>query len=84
MTLSDLIAKLFEYSEFTSCNSLANYTEQTQPFTDAFINGTKAAREKEDLLFDALTNDISADEFVSAIELIKTVRRNQIDREQFL
>jgi len=81
-TLSNLITKLFKASEFAPfADSLAKHTGQTQPFTAAFLKGTKAAREKEDLLFDALTNDISADELLTAIELIKTVRAQQIERE---
>ena len=84
MHLSDVINELFKASEFTSSNSLASTTQQTQPFTDAFLKGTKAAREKEDILFHALTKDISVKELLSAIDLIRKVRESQIEREQFL
>lgn len=84
MELSELIKKLYQQSEFTSVNSLAEYTNNTQPFTDAFVNSTKSARTKEDNIFDALTNDISADELIAAIELIKQVRLKAIEKEQML
>lgn len=84
MRLSDLIKELLNRSEFTSINSLAEYTGQTQPFTDAFVNSTKAAREKEDLIFDALTNDISVEELLHAIDLIKSIRAKEIEREQII
>ena len=84
MKLSTLIKELYWQSEFTSVNSLAETTANTQPFTDSFINSTKVARKKEDQLFDSLTKDISVGELLSAIELIKQVRLNQIEKEQFL
>ena len=84
MKLSKLITELFNLSEFTNSNSLAIHTGQTQPFTDAFLRGLKAAREKEDKIFDALTSDISVGELLAAIELIRKVREAQIEREQFL
>ncbi|WP_291866626.1 hypothetical protein [Maribacter sp.] len=84
MKLSNLIRELFNKSEFTSPGSLAVHTNQTHPFVDAFINGSKASREKEDLLFEELTKGITADELLAAIELIKVVRLNEIERNQFL
>ena len=84
MKLSTLIKELFDASEFTSPNSLASATDQTQPFTDAFINSTKASREKEDALFEALTPGVSVDEVLAAIELIKSIKANMIEAEQFL
>lgn len=84
MKLSKLIKYLFDASEFTTPNSLASTTNQTQPFTDAFINSTKASREKEDALFHALTSDVSVDEVLAAIELIRSIRANQIEADQFL
>lgn len=84
MNLSVLIDRLFKQSEFTSVGSLAVHTKQTQPFVDAFVNGTKTAREKEDILFEELTKGITAEEIVAAIELIKVVRLNEIERNQFL
>jgi hypothetical protein len=84
MKLTDLITQLFKSSEFDFSNSLANHTGQTQPFTDAFLKGSKGAREKEDILFHALTSDISVEELLSAIDLIRKVRHTQIERGQFI
>ena len=84
MKLTDLLKLLLHWSDFENPNTLANYTSQTQPLVSAFIYGTKKTREKEDAIFDALTNDISAEELLSAIELIKTVRQGIIERDQFL
>ena len=80
MKLSTLIKELFNASEFTSPNSLANYTQQTQPFTDAFINSSKSSREKEDVLFEELTKDITVSELLSAIALIKHIKNDNSDR----
>ncbi len=85
MKLSTLIDKLFKSSEFAPhADTLAKHTGQTQPFTSAFLKGNKVAREKEDVLFDALTKGITADELIAAIELVKAVKLNQIEKEQFV
>lgn len=76
MKLSELIQQLFEDSEFTSPNSLANYTGQTQPFVSRFITGNTEAMEKMDAVFEALTPGLTADELTKAIALVKAARRD--------
>ena len=85
MKLSDLFKQLFAASEFTSPNSLATYTGQTHPFVAGLLSEErKDSMEKMDVVFDALTPDVTADELIAALELIKIVRRQQIQREQFI
>lgn len=85
MKLSDLFTQLFKASEFGEVNSLATYTGQTPPFVYGLLaTDRKDSMEKMDIVFDALTPDVSAAELVAALELIKTVRLQQIEREQFI
>lgn len=84
MKLTKLIKKLFQKSKFENPSTLANYTNQTQPFVANWLNGTKESRRKEDELFEELTNDISVEELIAAIDLIQNVRAAQIEKEQIL
>lgn len=85
MKLSDLLNDLFKASEFTSANSLAKHTNQTQPFVSGLLSSEKKeSMEKMDIVFEALTEGVSTDEFLAALELISTVRKQLIAKEQFI
>lgn len=85
MKLSALLKKLFNASEFTSANSLAKYTNQTQPFVSGLLSEEKKdSMQKMDIVFAALTEGISTEEFLAALELVSTVRKMLIEKEQFL
>lgn len=86
MNQSDLIKELFNRSKFTNPSGLAKYTNQTQPFVNAWLNGKKESRKKEDILFEALFEEygITVEELFAAIDLIKLVKEKQIEREQIL
>lgn len=84
MKLSDLLSDLFKASEFTSANSLAKYTNQTQPFVSGLLSEKKESMEKMDVVFEALTEGVTTDEFLAALQLVSTVRRQMIAKEQFL
>ena len=84
MKLSKLIRALFDASEFTNANSLAQHTGQTQPFVSAMLSGEKDSAAKMDVVFEALTEGVTVKEMVAALELITTVRKMQIEREQIL
>lgn len=85
MKLSNLLITLFNASEFTSANSLATYTGQTQPFVSGLLSpDKKESMEKMDVVFHALTEDVTVDEFMAALELVTTVRRNIIEKDQIL
>lgn len=70
MILSNLKKALFEKSEFKTPNKLATATGQTEPFTNNFVNSTKAAAAKEDVLFEALTPDRTTEEFMLIYDLL--------------
>lgn len=85
MKLSTLLQSLFTASEFTSPNSLAVATGQTQPFVAGLLSPEKKdSMEKMDRVFDALTKDVTPDEMLAALELIRAVKRNMIAQEQIL
>lgn len=84
MNLTDLINAFYEKSEFTNPSELANYTKQTQPTTAAFLKGDKQVRQKENVLFAAITSGISVAEIIAAIELIRSVKLAEIERQQIL
>ena len=84
MTLTNLVKILFADSRFTSINELAVNTRQTFPFVAAFLSGEKESAKKADIVFDALTKDISAEELLAAIKLIRIVRIKQTEKEQML
>lgn len=84
MTLSELITALYTRSEYTNPTSLAAATGNTQPFTANFIEGSKAAREKENQLFEAITEGITAEMVIAAIDLIESIKKQQIENDQML
>lgn len=85
MKLSGLLIQLFNASEFTSANSLAKYTNQTQPFVSGLLSEVKKeGMEKMDVVFEALTEGITTNEFLAALELVSTVRKMLIEKEQIL
>jgi len=84
MTLTQLIQALYTRSEYTNPSALAANTDNTQPFAANFIEGSKEARQKEDRIFAALTEGVTVDMVLAALDLIKEVRRQQIENDQFL
>lgn len=84
MTLTNLISELYNRSEYTNPSSLAAATENTQPFAANFIEGSKTAREKEDRIFDALTEGVTVEMIIAALDLIEAIKKQQIANEQIL
>jgi len=84
MTLTELVEELYTRSEYTNPSSLAAATDNTQPFAANFIEGSKAAREKEDRIFDALTEGITVEMIIAALDLIEAIKKQQIKDEQIL
>lgn len=85
MKMSKLIIELYNASEFTSANSLAKYTNQTQPFVAGLLSEEKKeSMEKMDVVFSALTEGTTEEEFLAALELVTTVRKLLIEKKQIL
>jgi len=84
MKLSSLISTLYIRSEYTNPSALAAATDNTQPFTANFVEGTKAAREKEDRIFEVLTEGVTVEMIISALDLIEEVKKQQIENDQIL
>jgi hypothetical protein len=84
MTLTELINELYNRSEFTNPSTLAAATDNTQPFAANFIEGSKAARKKEDRIFDALTEGVTVEMIIAALDLIEAIKQQQIEDEQML
>lgn len=85
MKLSCLLKSLYNASEFTSANSLAKYTNQTHPFVSGLLSEEKKeSMGKMDAVFEALTEGISTDDFMAALKLVSTVRKQLIEKEQIL
>ncbi len=84
MKLSALKKELHIRSRFRSIGTLAVATGQTKPTAKAFIESTKEISKKEDAMFEAITPDLTVDDFFEVIDRIREEKMNKIEREQFL
>lgn len=84
MNLTELITELYTRSEYTNPTTLAAATDNTQPFAANFIDGSKAAREKEDRIFEALTEGVTVEMIIAALDLIEAIKKQQIENDQIL
>ena len=86
MKLSDIKKELFKRCKYSSAGKLAESTGQTEPFTNTFINSTKEANKKEDVIFEAMTEelDMTVEELMIAIDAYLLSRNYVVTREQFL
>lgn len=84
MTLSELITELYNRSEYTNPSTLAAATKNTQPFTANFIEGSKAARQKEDRIVEALTEGLTVEMLTAALDLIEAIKKHQTENDQIL
>ncbi|QDP50423.1 MAG: hypothetical protein Unbinned5350contig1001_38 [Prokaryotic dsDNA virus sp.] len=83
MKVSDILNKLIEESDFEGTKSLSEYTGVNKGFIDRARTG-KNTLEKLDIVFEALTKDLTAEDFMLVRQLIRNIRLREIEREQIL
>jgi hypothetical protein len=83
MKLSSVLKKLYEESEFTSVGSLSDKTGIGKGFIDRAFAG-KNTTEKLDILFHELTKELTKENLICAIDLIKSVKKSQIEQDQLI
>jgi len=84
MNLTTLFQALLTASEFTSANSLANHLGLPQPLVARMLTEDTKKMQDLDRVMEALTPGIEVEEFIAALELVSTVRRLIIEKEQIL
>lgn len=83
MKFSELAKRLYEESEFTSISSLSDTLDLNKGFVDRCFAG-KNTTEKIDILFDELTKELTAEDFLLMKELITRIKQSKIEQEQIL
>lgn len=81
MKLSNLLKRLYEESEYESVSTLSDATQIGKGFIDRAFAG-KNTMEKLDVLFDELTSDLDAEDFLLTREIIKKVKLKEIEKTQ--
>ena len=83
MKVSELLKKMYQQSELTSVSSFAKATGVDKGFIDRALAG-KNTVEKLDVLLEELTKDLTVDDLLLAIQLVRQVKMNQIAQDQIL
>lgn len=76
MKLSTLLNSLFLESEYTSKQSLGDCAQVGEDFVKRNLAAKSGTMKKLDNVFDLLTDDVTVEDFLAAIEFLKKIKKD--------